>query len=51
MTEQFSIDIADDNNRYNYKMPNDPLEVGPWIYRVENAPVTPLSAYDKEEEE
>ncbi|MCG7985217.1 MAG: DUF6531 domain-containing protein [Candidatus Thiodiazotropha lotti] len=50
MNEQVSIDLADDNRRYNYKMPIEPLEIGPWLYRVENAPVTPLPTYDNEED-
>lgn len=49
MSEQFSIDIADESIRYNFKMPDEDVYVGPWVYTPQHINVNPLPTFDTEE--
>ena len=49
MSEQYSLDIADENIRYNFKMPDEDVYVGPWVYTPQHSNVNPLPTYDTEE--
>ncbi|MCG7946958.1 MAG: DUF6531 domain-containing protein [Candidatus Thiodiazotropha taylori] len=50
MTENYSTDEEDDLFRFHYKIPDQQLEVGPWVYTVQNVNVNPLPTYESEAE-
>ncbi|MCG7939790.1 MAG: DUF6531 domain-containing protein [Candidatus Thiodiazotropha lotti] len=50
MNEEFSIEDYDENVRYNYKMTDEPVYVGPWTYRVEGVNQNPLPTFDNEQD-
>ena len=50
MNEEFSTEDHGDNVRYNYKMTDEPVYVGPWTYRVEGVNQNPLPTFDNEQD-